>query len=377
MNVSNGKNSFLKKHGRKLALAFFVAVIVVGIYYFVIKPMMKKKGRTGPSPRDSGKPELSVAGEKRVVSVNTSGYSFRREMNVGTFRGDNISFSLTINTKGGFKSNDITHLKIERKNDVGDVITTLTPNLPIEEYSPYTVDFLGTDISGDAVSGDFTANNTFVITAIKSDGKEYTEINPMIEKSVEILKSDLNYTVDSIVVTPFTFNMSGTTGLTVSDPKVLRTKYYLSLIPDDAVYLIPGSTSDTFSFKNADTGALLTVDGIVEFTFDSAGTDTYRMYSGNKILTKGSDGNGVLKVPNDMTREEAIASLVEIKTVPTPAATPTATPAATPTATPPPPPSGPPPCPWGYTRKYGSSVCTDDNGCPIGQMYDDMYGECI
>ena len=309
MNVP--KNSFLKKHWKKLVLLVFIVIIAVVLR----KVLSKKKGIFGPSPRGSTLPELSVSGEKQVASIKTSGYRFRREYELGLLRGDNITFVLTITTKGGFEENDIKQLKIVRKNDLGEIITTLDPPLDIENYSEYTVTFSGSDMSAAAVSADKTANNTFTITGILSDGTEYAIINPMIEETVEIKQEDLNYTLSGVTVTPFTFNMSGTTGLTVSDPTVLRTKYYLTFEPDRAVYLIPGSTPGKFSFKYDDTGGLLTENGVTEFTLDKVGENTYRMYSDDKILTMSGGSFGLL-TPNTMTREQAQASLVEISMTP-------------------------------------------------------------
>ena len=153
---------------------------------------------------------------------------------------------------------------------------------------------------------------------------------------MEISKDDLNYTVKNVSVTPFTFNMAGTTGLTVSDTTVLRTKYYLTFEPDRAVYLLPGATTaGKFSFKYDDTGGLLTQEGVSEFTLDKVGETTYRLYSDTKILTM-VNGSFALKLPNDMTLADAMASLVEISTTPktTPVAATTTTPATPAAATP-------------------------------------------
>ena len=302
--------NFIKKNPRTSTVAgvFLIALIVVIVW------LVTRGGQAGPGVAGSTMvPELTVSGMKTVKSVNTSEYTpVRYEYALGDFKGDNIDYDITINTKGGFQENNISKLVIHRRKatTTGDILDTKTIN-GITNYTEYKQSFLGSDLATDAVAATGGDNYFEVIGYVVVDSVETMYgTSPLASTTIAIPEADLNYTLPASMTTTFDWTItSGGTGFGVSQGTLERTKYHIAFT-DKPVSLIP-VIGGGYKFK-FDDGSFFTVDTQKDFKLDKFG-DKYRLYNGTKIVTK-TDGTGVLvlKAPNDMTAAEAAAAMTEI-----------------------------------------------------------------
>ena len=307
----------MRKNPALTAAGFlFIVALIVLIGWLVTRG---KKGA-------SGLPELTVSGEKTVKSIKKSEYSIMREYALGDHLGDNIDFKLTLDTKSGFDENNIVKIVAKRFNSENENIVLdeiVIPN--ITNYATFTVEFRGESLTKDAVSATGGTNIFKLIGYTKDDNVEYTPTNPLASKDVKISDEDLNYTLNELKVSEFSFSLdddANATILNVDSSKISRSEYYLSIVPNQAMTIIPVvGSAGLFSFQYADE----------KTTFFTAGTNTtdfkldkshlyegvYRLYYGDKMVTK-SNGEIVLKEPNKMTSEEAEESLIYISDTPLP-----------------------------------------------------------
>ena len=309
-----------------------LVIVLVAVVVWMVTRGEKKSTGTGP--------ELEVTGEKIVKSVNTSEYTFMKTEYAGQSRGWNIDFSITVNTKGGFKEAGITHIKIERYDD-----TSLTPVLldtqytdEISNYGTFKVDFLGSALPSDAV-GTKGGNNTFKLYGVTTKGSDddgtgevlYTTGDPattvLLASTVQAIpETDLNYTLNDASKVKFTFDLGSSSGSTSPQisSSIIRTKYRISIDPSNIYNLVPATDASNndaviankYKFKKEDDTFLTVTDDANTtdvFKIDASyGGNRYRAYTdSNTILTrKNGTGDLVLKSPTDMNRKESETSLM-------------------------------------------------------------------
>lgn len=271
------------------------------------------KGQTGSGVAGStAVPELTVSGMRTVKSVETSEYTpVRYEYALGDFRADNIDYDITINTKGGFQENKISKLVINRKKSVGG--TTLDYKIinNITNYTDYKQSFLGSDLTTDAVAATGGDNYFEVIGyVVDKSGETQYGTSPLASTTIAIPEADLNYTLPASMTTTFDWTVTSSgTNFGVSQGTLERTKYRIAF-SDKPVSLIP-VIGGGYKFK-FDNGSFFTIGTQTDFKLDKFG-DKFRLYNGNKIVTKtGGTGSVILKEPNRMTAAEAGAAMTAI-----------------------------------------------------------------
>lgn len=311
---SNTNKSFvgwMNKNRGKTAAGFIFFVALVTLIVWIVN-----RGDAGPGAA-TGLPELEVSGDKTVKSIKKSEYSIMPEYALGDYLGDNIDFKLTLNTKGGFEENNIVKLVAMRVVTTNGTDTVLVSKdiTNIKNYSEYVVDFTGLELTQDAVTATGGAN-TFRIIGYTGDAK-YETVNPLATTDVTISIGDLNYVLANSMVSTFAFSLAtgaNATILGVARDKLSRSKYYLSIMPNVPLSIIPAG--DGYSFQLEDKTTLLSVNDVTVYKLDKFG-DKYRLYSEDKIMTRiGGTGAAVLKLPNTMTAAEADIALMRITTSP-------------------------------------------------------------
>ena len=286
-------------------------------------------------------PQLEVTGEKIVKSTTTSEYSImKREYETGVakteYRGWNIDFTVNVKTKGGFEEAGIKRIKIERYDDSSTSTVLQTMYIDdVKNYRDYSPEFLGSELSKNAVSSTTGGYNTFKLYGVTSEQDATKEVlytgsgtstTPVLlaTTNVNITEAELNYTIGNASKSAFTFNLTSTSGSTipvVTKTGFTRTKYKLSIDPYNKYSLVPnldaqgGVVSGQYKFKKDDDTFLITTDNIDVFKIDNSYSGKVRLYNvGNtKFLTREGgalNGNLVLKTPQEMSDDEASVSLM-------------------------------------------------------------------
>ena len=340
-NANNGFTGWLKKNpGMAMGSFLFIVALIVLVGWIINRG---SKGSKGPGAASS-LPELEVSGEKLVKSTKTSDYTMKYEYALGDYLGDNIDFTITVNTKSGFEQNGINKLMVKRYGPPPPSSTetkTLLGEMEItsvENYKSYEVTFLGSALKKDAVPAT-GGKQFFEVIGYMVDGSTTTEYDsgtPLATTSgttnePEITPEDLNYVLTKATTTPFTWTVTGASGLSFAKSDAIKSKYTLSIIPNDPVLLIPvtGSTAEYKFQKVSDPKTFFEVEGVNTFTLDKpdAAKDEYLLYatktgeSTSSIVTRTGgtiDGALVLKDPRDMTGDEfsmARVTISEYKTI--------------------------------------------------------------
>lgn len=322
--------NLLRRNPRMTAGGIVLVIILIAVVVWMVT-----RGKDEVvGPKGTG-PELEVTGEKIVKSVNTSEYTFMKTEYAGELRGWNIDFTITVNTKGGFKEAGITRIKIERYDDsTTPVLLDTQYTDEISNYGTFEVDFLGSALTVNAVATS-GGTNTFKLYGVKTKGSDgttevlYTGTGTtavlLASATQDINEADLNYTLGNASKVAFTFDLgstSGSTSLPTIDPTVTRTKYRISIDPSSMYSLVPATNTsgaviaNKYKFKKKDSTFLTATDGTNTsdvFMIDASyGGNRYRAYTdSNTILTR-EDGTGdlVLKSPTNMNRKESETSLM-------------------------------------------------------------------
>tara|TARA_Y100000389_G_scaffold198039_1_gene233825 strand:+ start:1665 stop:2999 length:1335 start_codon:yes stop_codon:yes gene_type:complete len=295
-----------------------IAIIAFLVWFFVFR---EKGGKptVGPGVVSSVVPQLDVSGTKTVKSVNTSGYVMKRYeyAELGEYLGNNIDFTVTVNTKGGFDENSIDGLTIVKYKADGTTKLGEIKITGVKNYKTYTGTIRGITLTEDAVESTGGDNILKVFGTIGD-----TEYDPdtttvgvqhLAEATQNIAEGDLNYTVSTAQVNNFAFDMSKDAGATLFSTvlgDVTRTRYVLSIDANNSYSLI--KDTDGYKFKD-ESSNFLTVDGAFIFKLDKFG-DKYRLYVNDTMVTR-TNGTGalVLKKPSDMTPDEADMALITME----------------------------------------------------------------
>lgn len=301
-------NNSKKRMSGMMTLGIFI--LIVAVILFIVYGVNRSGGVDVNNTNI--RPELEVSGAKIITPTNASGYMIKTEY-LGTYLGDNITFRITINTKGGFEELNVDTLKIYRYDSDGMSLTS-EPRVinQVTNYTTYTIDFSGKTLISDSVPNLNGGINTFEIKGFKGEAP-YTVVPVLARSEVRIEKSDINYTLDSTTVTPFPWSIEGSTILDVKKSDIFRSAYNIWPFAGEPVFIIPHNTkTDVYSFQFG-TGDFFTVEGKTEFQVERVDPYRYRFFVGDKMVTKLADNSLVLKAPNLMTPEEARASVVSVQ----------------------------------------------------------------
>lgn len=329
--------NLLRRNPRMTFASIVLVIALIAVIVWLVTRGEKKSTDTGP--------ELEVTGEKIVKSVNTSEYAFRKMEYAGEdseHRGSNIDFTITINTKGGFKEAGIKYIRIDRYDDSdGPALLDTQYTDQISNYGTFEVKFIGRDLIQNAV-GENGGDNTFNLYGVTSKGsdRDDDELYPgtppvkLASTTQPINVTDLNYTLNNATKVAFIFDIgqtSGSTSLFPIDSTVTRTKYRISIDQHNVYSLVPAINTngdvipDKYKFKSDSGSFLYVTEGNTTtdaFKIDASyGGDRYRAYTDdtddNRILTReGGTGNLVLKSPTDMDLTEAETSLLTFTPAP-------------------------------------------------------------
>jgi hypothetical protein len=300
-------------NSKKGMMVLGIFILIVAVILFI----MYGVGKSGATDVNNTniRPELEVSGEKIVTPTTVSGYMIKTEY-LGTYLGDNITFRITVNTKGGFEELKVDTLKLYRYRDDGTLLTS-EPRVinQVKNYTTYTIDFSGKTLIADAIPDLNGGENTFEIKAFKGEVPYTLEGTSVLATSeVRIEKSDINYTLESTTITPFPWSVKGSTVLDIKKSDIYRTAYTIWPFAGEPVYIIPHNTrTNVYSFQFGGTGTFFTVEGNTEFQVEKVDPFRYRFFVGDKMVTKLPNNSLVLKAPNLMTREEAVAAVVSIR----------------------------------------------------------------
>ena len=373
--MSNKQPGGLMKFIRENPIKSFVAIALLAVTIYLIVFFVNKNKSSDLAPGSAAQeqpvvtPQLTVTGEQTVNPINTvSEYTY--EFALGDFIGDNIDFTINIDTKAGFEESSITQLIIYRFDHTGKQITS-KPISGIKNYKNYNTTFQGSEIRSDAFSSE-GGSNKFVIKTLKS-GQAQDQAVEIANTTVNVSKSDLNYTLTNVKKVPFTFNIGSATGIRFNDPNISRSGYKFDIDPVNT-YVIEPQGNDSFKFRNALNGSYLTADGITTFKIDSF-AGKYRLYSGSKMMTRGNGSGGlILKDPSLMNAAEGGAALMGITGVAlSPTTSPTTSPIGLPSYTIPTQPTQP-------TQSVNCSLA-DRDSCEMGQVpgcsWDMGWDECV
>jgi len=330
----------LLRRNPRMTMAGVVLVIVLVAVVIWMVTRDKKPESTGP--------QLEVTGEKIVKSTKVSEYAYRKmeyaDPAPAELRGWNIDFTITIETKGGFKEAGINAIKIVRHkvttttessgvdtDAAGDVLDTQYID-NISNYGTFETTFPGSALTDHAV-GMAGGKNMFKLYGVKTmddasttgDDEEvlYTGTGTtavVLASTVQgIPEADLNYTLDNASKVAFTFNLGSDSRSTLPniESSIIRTKYRISIDPSNIYSLVPATDSgvvvaNKYKFKKEDE-TFLTADATDVFKIDmSYGQGTYRAYTddGNILTRVGGTGALVLKSPTDMNKAESETSLM-------------------------------------------------------------------
>lgn len=321
----------LLRRNPRMTMAGVVLVIVLVAVVIWMVTRDKKPESTGP--------QLEVTGEKIVKSTKMSEYAYRKmeyaDPASAELRGWNIDFTITVETKGGFKEAGIKAIKIERYDDSSTPVLLDTQYInDITNYTTFTTTFLGISLTKPAV-GTSGGKNTFKLYGVTTTDNPDTPVNEEVlysgsgsstvllaSSDQNIPQADLNYTLSNATKTPFTFNLGSDSGSTLPniESSIIRTRYRISIDPSKIYSLVPNTNQGAvvngqYKFKNAEIeNDFLAVGTTDVFKIDmSYGQGIYRAYTtdGTKILTR-EDGTGdlVLKSPTEMNLKESKTSLM-------------------------------------------------------------------
>jgi len=293
-NARNGFMGWVQKNPGKAFAAFLVLAVIITIIVMVVR----RGSGAGMGPGSAGGlPVLEVSGAKVVNSTKKSGYAMRYEYELGDFLGDNIDFTITINTKSGFEQNKITQLKVIRYKGTAAAKEELNTKtiVSIGNYGTYDVTFLGSDLTKDAVPST-GGTQIFEVIGLLADGTEYDGGSVLATTDgattePEILVADLNYVLSKATVTEFTWTVTGASEVRFDMSEARKSKYTLSIDPTRPVIMTPGAVTSEYTFKYVDDDTPFTVEGVTTFKLDQPdkSAQVFLMYG-----TKGDTTTGIV-----------------------------------------------------------------------------------
>lgn len=297
-------------NSKKGMVALGIFILITAVILFIVYGVNRSGGVDVNDPNI--RPELEVSGEKIVNPTTVSGYMIKTEY-LGAFLGDNVTFRITINTKGGFEELKVDTLKVFRYDDKGTPLTSAPRVInAVKNYTTYIIDFTGAALVKDAVPDLNGGVNKFEIKGFQGE-TAYTVVPVLASSEVRIEKSELNYTLAYTETSKFPWSVKGSTMLEVTKSDIFRSAYSIWPFTGQPVFIIPHNTkTSVYSFQFG-TGDFFTVEGNTEFQVDRISPNRYRFFVGDKMVTKLTGQPIALKLPNLMTPEEARGSVVDVQ----------------------------------------------------------------
>lgn len=296
-------------NSKKGMMALGIFILITAVILFIVYGVNRSGGVDVNNTNI--RPELEVSGEKIVNPTTVSGYMIKTEY-LGARLGDNVTFRITINTKGGFEELKVDTLKVFRYDD-NDNLLTSAPRVinAVKNYTTYIIDFTGAALVRDAVPDLNGGVNKFEIKGFQGE-TAYTVVPVLASSEVRIEKSELNYTLASTEISKFPWSVKGSTMLEVTKSDIFRSAYSIWPFTSQPVFIIPHNTkTGVYSFQ-VGTGDFFTVEGNTEFQVDRISPNKYRFFVGDKMVTKLTGQPIALKLPNLMTPEEALGSVIDV-----------------------------------------------------------------
>lgn len=272
---------------------------------------------------------------------------------MGEHLGDNVDFNVKLDTGSGWVESDVTKVHIYRQKTVTDNGSTSRANLidiegspyyefDVGNFSSYIFEIKGEHLIANAVP-DTGGTNKLILVPIKSDGNVYNnhtvDTDGIAATDINITEADLNYTLESVSSTTFTWNVViPTNGFSAGTAISSKTKYKIPLLTgENLVSLEPGTSSDTWKFKvhssdddgdyyigaqvppsPSGTSQVPVYQFFLNKVTNSDDDNRYRILGGTKLLTwtgnKPTGKNGLFQLidQNNLTKEQHKNSIVEI-----------------------------------------------------------------
>jgi hypothetical protein len=350
-----------------IGIAIVLGVIAFLIWYFFFRG---KKVQAGPGVAAGVKPSITFGESAMILNPDSENVETYKIEYATENLGKNIDISINWKNGAGFVKSDVESIVVKRKKDSsyinvddGKDTKTITDADFLTDFADCEVEILGKFIGDSDVVGDNVIEVYY--TTAKSSA-----LILLGSVTVTIEQNHLDTTIDLASVTSIT--IPPTRGGDISSVLDVPAFTTFSITPKDGSRVIV----DNIRFEQLD-GSVVKLKDVygTQIMLGDRDTETYvfEKYLDESFFIRPSgvtdkyfvnkDNSLVLTDKGDLfkTQDKLNSALFNInKGAPIIA-----------------PPLGPPPCPWGYTRKYGSSVCTDDYGCTTGQTYDEIYGDCM